>query len=863
MSSTDTDKIRSLLTVSKTDGQTNYLPGDTVVYTILVSNTGNWAVTGANVSDIFSTNVNIASWTWNAVPTVGSSVVPPTSGTNTDINATVNLAVGGSVTFTVTALTKTTATTDLVNTVTVTPPAGRGDPVSSTDTDKIRSLLTVTKTDGQTNYLPGDTVTYSIVVSNTGNWAVTGANVSDIFSTNPNIASWTWNAVPTAGSSVTPTGPLSTDISATVDLAVGGTATFTVTALTKTTAATDLVNTVTVTPPEGRGDPVSSTDTDRLRSVLTVSKDNGRTSYVPGDTVVYTILVTNTGNGAVNGANVKDVFSTNTNIASWSWTASASVGSSVVPPTIGTNTDIDATVNLAVGGTATFTVTAVTKSTATGDLVNTVTVTPPQGTGDPVSSTDTDKQSNPLVKLGVTKTDGKDRYLPGDTLIYTIVVSNSGPSFLKGATVTDLLPSPQGASGSWTVSSVTGIGSSVTPTSGGDNIVATVDLAAGGTVTFVYTVKVTATAFGQLDNTVTITPPTGVTVDPTSVLKATDSNFGPEPPLGITGGLVVGSDDGCNGLPYVRVLDQTDGTILSQFLAYEPSFRGSVRVATGDVNGDGTEEIIVAPGRNRVGEIRVFTAAGVELQSYRTYPFGTAYRGGVEVALQNINGAKALVAGMSSGAGTVSTFLVNPAAADPVANSPFRSFRGFPPTYSGGVKLATGDFNLDGTDEIVVGSNAGRRALVRTFDVTGVPTVVRSIQPFGMNFSGGVSLSVGRYNADLVPDVFIGAGVGGKSMVEVYSGSSSQQLAKLAAFAGFKKPNATVFTALLDTTGDGIVDNIYGVQGLNGGGGSTGVRDYNRTSGTTSTLAKSTSITPPLRIAAIKLPVVPPLGLRR
>ena len=78
------------------------------------------------------------------------------------------------------------------------------------------------------------------------------------------------------------------------------------------------------------------------------------------------------------------------------------------------------------------------------------------------------------------------------------------------------------------------------------------------------------------------------------------------------------------------------------------------------------------------------------------------------------------------------------------------------------------------------------------------------------------------------------------------------------AFAAFFKANARVFAAALDLTGDGTVDNLYGVKGLNGGGGARGVRAYARSTGTTSQLTSSPLLAPPLRIAPITLRVPAP-----
>ncbi len=60
--------------------------------------------------------------------------------------------------------------------------------------------------------------------------------------------------------------------------------------------------------------------------------------------------------------------------------------------------------------------------------------------------------------------------------------------------------------------------------------------------------------------------------------------------------LVVGADAG--GAPHVKVFNP-NGSLRFSFFAYPASFTGGVRVATGDVTGDGVDDIITAPGRRR------------------------------------------------------------------------------------------------------------------------------------------------------------------------------------------------------------------------------------------------------------------------
>ena len=766
-----------------------------------------------------------------------------------------------------------------MNTVTVQPIAPDTDPIQGDNTATVRDDiglegdLAVVKTDGQTTAVPGTAIVYTITVSNTGPSAAIGAVVSDPFPAT--LSGVTWKAAYAGGA----TGPLSGsgDLAAVVDVPPGATVVFTVEATIDPAAAGTLVNTATVVLPPDFVDPNpdnnTSTDTNGLVPTADLGVDKSRTtgSVVAGQSVSYQIVVTNFGPSSVSSFNGVDV--TTPSLVNPSYTVSTGSYDPTTGVWLASPGD-----TLTTGETVVFTLSGVVPATATGLLVNTATVSPPPGVTDPNPDNDTDTVSDPITaqpRLRVTKTDGSDTYNSGGTTTYTIVVTNDGPSFLAGGLVNDPLP-PQVASATWIVT-YTGAGSGgVGPDSGTGSIVdKQISLAVGGTATFTIVCQISTTASGDMINTVTVTPPPGAGLP----VSATDiSAFdGPINPFADIRALVIGSDDGCNGPPVVRVLDPQSGATVFQFLAYEPKFRGSVRVATGDVTGDGVPEIVVGPGRGRAGQIRVFTPSPVgsvnyaELPLYRTLPFGAAYRGGVEVAVGDVNGDGIgdIIAGQSSGAGLVRAFLSTQnetasLAVDGVANVPFRSFRPFAPPYAGGVMIAAGDFGSfsngnrsangpDGIDEIVVGSNAGIRATVRVYDVSGAPRVVRTIRPFAANFRGGVTLSVARYDGDAIDDIIVGSGVRGRSLVEVYDGAATDAApAKLAVFSSFAKTNARVFTAALDSVQEpGSARTLYGVKGLSGGGGAKGVRAYDLKTLQTSTLPGSTNLVPPLRIAPI------------
>src|SRR5206468_1803671 len=89
-----------------------------------------------------------------------------------------------------------------------------------------------------------------------------------------------------------------------------------------------------------------------------------------------------------------------------------------------------------------------------------------------------------------------------------IVVSNSGPSTVSGATVSDLFP---GVFTTDTYTSTVSGAASGNTASGSGNIADTVTLASGSTITYVVTGTVAPTATGSLSNTATVSASSGFT----------------------------------------------------------------------------------------------------------------------------------------------------------------------------------------------------------------------------------------------------------------------------------------------------------------------------------------------------------------
>src|SRR5262245_38688108 len=58
---------------------------------------------------------------------------------------------------------------------------------------------------------------------------------------------------------------------------------------------------------------------------------------------------------------------------------------------------------------------------------------------------------------------------------------------------------------------------------------------------------------------------------------------------------ILATGAGPGGGPHVRVFDAA-GAEVASFFAYDPRFTGGVRVAVGDLTGDGIDDLVTAPG---------------------------------------------------------------------------------------------------------------------------------------------------------------------------------------------------------------------------------------------------------------------------
>jgi hypothetical protein len=217
---------------------------------------------------------------------------------------------------------------------------------------------------------------------------------------------------------------------------------------------------------------------------------------------------------------------------------------------------------------------------------------------------------------------------------------------------------------------------------------------------------------------------------------------------------------GPGGGPDIRVFDGVTGLIFREFLAYDANFFGGVFVAAGDINGDGRADIITGAGAGGGPHVKAFSGANGQLLT-QFLAYDPAFRGGVSVAAGAMNGNNLaqIITGAGVGGGPhVRVF--NPLLGQFTAN-----FFAFDPTTRFGVNVSTMPTGLFGRNAIITSFGFGGPPEVRIFSNQLAP--VADFFAGDPNSRGGVN--VGSVLANFgVNSILTGAGFGSPPRVNVY-----------------------------------------------------------------------------------------------
>jgi large repetitive protein len=541
-----------VVTVDKTvtDDTTPHL-GQTITYRIVLTNTGTSTAYEVVFNDLILADLVGVAIT-GEVLAGGATLNAPGggaafNGTNTGLTGAYDIPVGGTVTITYTALvssdpavvggTFNNADEDRNSSVTVTYSSLDGNPAEARDgadgsaglnnytaTDDapitlVGPGLRIDKTDGLASVTAGQTWDYTLTVSNVGTDTATGVVVTGLLPPQITLGQVRVNGVPAT------INPIAGGFTVAVpDIAAGDSATVVVTVTLDAVidaARENLTNTASVTHDDVEPTPVDNTDDDTnviaatpgigvVKSVSSVNgappalNGDGQPVVAPGDTVIYTIVLTNTGTQDV----VVDITDTFPRIVLDLANATIDDSDTGVAASINLATGVIRWTNVAldVGETITITIEAEAfdpQLQALDTFPNTVLISD-------ITDEVPDEEDTVVADLSafpdlvVTKVNSTDRIGINDIFTYTITLTNAGDQNAENVTVVDTLPPFVefiGASGNFIFDPVA---RTVTWNSADNPELAIVDGRDAETITYTLTVKLplNSIVFGDLTNTV-------------------------------------------------------------------------------------------------------------------------------------------------------------------------------------------------------------------------------------------------------------------------------------------------------------------------------------------------------------------------
>jgi uncharacterized repeat protein (TIGR01451 family) len=447
--------VPALLITQAANVTTSVVPGQVIGYTVTITNTGTAPYTGVAVTDSFAQMLDDATYNNDASANSGTvTYAAPVLTWTGDLDPGASAVI----TFTVTADNPDTGDKLVITTV-ASAAAGSSCPPGTTTSPcqlivpVLTPALTIVKTASTATPIPGQQVTYTITVRDTGQTPYTAATFTDPLTGVLDDAAYDGDAAAVITGTGTIAGTVSYNGSAvswTGDLAVGASVTITYSVIIDNPDTGDLVLANTVTSPTagsncaaGSADPrCTITLTVVNAATLTITAAAGAPSAVAGGAVAYTVTIANSGLSAYAGAAVSVPLSGVLGNAVYDNDAAAVRTGGITPA--GTVTYTSTSAVLAWTGTI--------PATRSVTLTYSVTVNSPD-TGSKILSTTVSSAASPDSNCGAGSTDPRctvtvgvaqlaisggwsaPTTTPGSVLGFTVTLANTGQVPYTGITV--------------------------------------------------------------------------------------------------------------------------------------------------------------------------------------------------------------------------------------------------------------------------------------------------------------------------------------------------------------------------------------------------------------------------------------------
>lgn len=257
------------------------------------------------------------------------------------------------------------------------------------------------------------------------------------------------------------------------------------------------------------------------------------------------------------------------------------------------------------------------------------------------------------------------------------------------------------------------------------------------------------------------------------------------------------------GGPQIRVFDVNGNNLGWDFYAYDENFRGGVNIAVGDIEGDGPMEIVTAPMANGGPNVRVFGLRGSEIiattENFMAYDVN--FRGGIAVSIGDIEGdgiGDIVTTPISRGGPHVRVFGVKNSRYVPVT----LGVMAYAESFRGGINSCVGDVDGDGWDEIMTGIVSAGGPHVRILGVPGLNQGVELESPgfyaYDTTHRGGIEVTSIDVDSDGVEEIVTGVGGDGNPVVRFFDAAGGQVLDEFEAYSSDFQNGITLASGLFE-----------------------------------------------------------------
>ena len=219
---------------------------------------------------------------------------------------------------------------------------------------------------------------------------------------------------------------------------------------------------------------------------------------------------------------------------------------------------------------------------------------------------------------------------------------------------------------------------------------------------------------------------------------------------------------GPGGGPAIAIVNTQTGEVTKSFFAYNPSFSGGVTIALADFNNDGVLDLVTGAGPGGGPQVNIFDGSNFSLiKSF--FAFDSSFRGGVNVGAGDINQDGSMDIVVAAGAGGGPEVRVFNGATLAVISQ----WYAYESSFSGGVTVAVGDLGDDGVFEVVTGPGSGGSPLVKVFNAN-TGAFITQLLAYADSFKGGISVGINDGDGNGTLDIITGAGPGGGPQVNAF-----------------------------------------------------------------------------------------------